>query len=131
MTGATVPRPAGRTALTIGGRPPEDRDDMQVQISDRTHRLPAELRAYVDEKVKSLGDHLDLIAGADVEFIRDLKKRPEPVHVVKINLHLLGHRLPGLRVSETGLDPRVTFDVALARISDEVDQLKERVKAHP
>jgi ribosome-associated translation inhibitor RaiA len=104
---------------------------MQVQISDRTHNLPAELRAYVDEKVKSLGDHLDLIAGADVEFIRDLKKRPEPLHVVKINLHLLGHRLPGLRVSETGLDPRVTFDVALARISDEVDQLKERVKAHP
>jgi ribosome-associated translation inhibitor RaiA len=104
---------------------------MQVHISDRSHHLPAELRAYAEERVKSLGDHLDLIAGADVEFILDLKKRPEPLHVVKINLHLLGHRLPGLRVSETGREPRATFDVAMARIGDEVVQLKERVKAHP
>jgi ribosomal subunit interface protein len=104
---------------------------MQVQISDRTHSLPAELRAYAEERVKSLGDHLDLVAGADVEFIRDLKKRPEPLHVVKINLHLTGHRLPGLRASATGHDPRITFDLALDKISDEVDQLKERVKAHP
>ncbi len=104
---------------------------MHVQISDRTHHLPAELRAYAEERVKTLGDHLDLIAGADVEFILDLKKRPEPLHVVKINLHLLGHRLPGLRVSESGREPRATFDMAMARISDEVVQLKERVKAHP
>jgi ribosome-associated translation inhibitor RaiA len=104
---------------------------MQVQISDRTHHLPAELRAYVEESVKSLDHDLDLVAGADVEFTRDLKKRPEPLHVVKIRLRLLGHRLPGLRVSETGRDPRTTFDVALGRISIEAAQLKERVKAHP
>lgn len=104
---------------------------MQVEISDRTHHLPAELRAYVDEKIKRLGGHLDLIAGADVEFIRDVKKRPEPLHVVKINLHLLGHRLPGLRAGATGHDPRITFDLAMVKIAHEVDQLKERVKAHP
>jgi ribosomal subunit interface protein len=104
---------------------------MQVEISDRTHQLPSELRTYVEERVVSLGDHLDLIAGADVEFIRDLKKRPEPLYVVKINLHLLGHRLPGLRAGATGHDPRITFDLALAKISGEVTQLKERVKAHP
>jgi len=104
---------------------------MQVEISDRTHRLPADLRAHVDEKIKSLGGHLDLIARADVEFIRDVKKRPEPLHVVKINLHLLGHRLPGLRAGATGHDPRITFDLAMVKIAHEVDQLKERVKAHP
>jgi len=104
---------------------------MQVQISDRTHHLPGELRAYVDEKVRSLADHLDLIAGADVEFILDVKKRPEPLHVVKINLHLLGHRLPGLRAGATGHDPRITFDLAMARISNELDRLKERVTTHP
>jgi ribosomal subunit interface protein len=104
---------------------------MQVQISDRTHRLPDELRAYVEERVKSLGDHLDLVAGADVEFILDLKKRPEPLHVVKINLHLLGHRLPGVRASATGRDPRATFDAAMATIGDEMAQLNERVKEHP
>lgn len=104
---------------------------MQVQISDRTHHLSAELRAYVEERVKSLGEHLDLIAGADVEFIRDVKKRPEPLHVVKINLHLVGHRLPGLRAGATGHEPRITFDLALAKISAEVSQLKEKVKGHP
>ncbi|HSP08510.1 MAG TPA: HPF/RaiA family ribosome-associated protein [Candidatus Dormibacteraeota bacterium] len=104
---------------------------MQVQISDRTHHLPAELRAYVEDRVLSLDDHMAVVAGADVEFSRDLKKRPEPLHVVKINLHLLGHRLPGLHVSETGHDARITFDVALTRISSEVDRLKERVTSHP
>jgi ribosomal subunit interface protein len=104
---------------------------MQVQISDRTHHLSAELRAYVEEKVKSLGEHLDLIAGADVEFSRDVKKRPQPLHVVEISLHLVGHRLPGLRAGATGHEPRITFDLAMAKIAHEVDQLKERVKAHP
>lgn len=104
---------------------------MQVHISDRTHQLQPELRAYAEERLKSLGDQIDLVAGADVEFIRDLKKRPEPLHVVKINIHLLGHRLPGLRASKTGRDPRVTFDVAMATIGDEMAQLKERVKEHP
>lgn len=104
---------------------------MQVQISDRTHHLQADLRAYAETRVLSLDDHLALVARADVEFSRDLKKRPEPLYVVKINLRLLGHRLPGLHVSETGHDPRVTFDVALARISTEVDRLKERVTTHP
>jgi ribosome-associated translation inhibitor RaiA len=104
---------------------------MQVQISDRSHHLPAGLRAYAEERVQSLDDHLALVARADIEFSRDLKKRPEPLHVVKINLRLRGHRLPGLHVSETGQDPRITFDVALARISNEVDRLKERVTTHP
>ena len=104
---------------------------MQIQISDRSHHLPAELRAHVEKRIESLDDHLALVAGADVEFSRDLKRRPEPLHVVKINLRLLGHRLPGLHVSETGHDPRNTFDVALARISNEVDRLKERVTTHP
>lgn len=104
---------------------------MQIEISDRAHDLSDELRAYVEERINSLSEHLDLIAGADVEFLREVKKRPHPLHEVKINLHLLGHRLPGLRAGATGHEPRITFDLAMAKIVAEAAQLKERVKAHP
>ena len=78
-----------------------------------------------------LADHLDLITAAEVEFDRDLKKRREPLHVVKITLHLVGYRLRDLRASETGRDQRATFDLAMAKIDSEVTQLKERVREHP
>jgi ribosomal subunit interface protein len=103
---------------------------MEIEISDRAHDLQDELRTYVEERINSLGEHLDLIAGADVEFLRDVKKRPHPLHEVKINLHLLGHRLPGLRASATGHEPRITFDLAMAKIAAEASQLKEKVKDH-
>ena len=78
-----------------------------------------------------LADHFDLITAAEVEFDRDLKKRREPLHVVKVTVHVLGHRLPDIRAHETGRDLRATFDLAMDKIDGEVTQLKERVRAHP
>ena len=104
---------------------------MEVAIHDRTHKLTAEVRTYVEKKVMGLGDHFDLITAADVEFDRDLKKRREPLHVVKISLRLLGHRLPDVRAHETGRDLRTTFDLAMDKVEGEATQLKERVRAHP
>jgi ribosomal subunit interface protein len=105
--------------------------EVEVAIHDRTHNLPTEVRAYVEKKVMGLADHFDLISAGEVEFDRDLKKRREPLHVVKISLHLLGHRLPDVRAHETGRDLRATFDLAMDKIDGEVTQLKERVRAHP
>ena len=104
---------------------------MEVAIHDRTHNLPIEIRAYVEKKVMGLADHFDLITAAEVEFDRDLKKRREPLHVVKVTLHVVGHRLPDVRARETGRDLRTTFDVAMDKIDGEVTQLKERATAHP
>ena len=104
---------------------------LEVAIHDRTHHLSTEVRAYVESKVLGLGDHFDLVTTAEVEFDRDVKKRREPLHFVKITVHLVGHRLPDLRASETGRDQRTTFDLAMACIDGEVTGLKERVRAHP
>ena len=104
---------------------------MEVAIHDRTHNLPTEVRAYVERKVIGLADHFDLITAAEVEFDRDVKKRREPLHVVKVTLHVVGHRLPDVRAHEVGRDLRATFDLAMDKIVGEVTQLKERVTAHP
>jgi ribosome-associated translation inhibitor RaiA len=104
---------------------------MDIAIRDRGDHLPAELRAYVDMKVRGFRDHLDLVNSVDVEFDRDVKRRPEPLHVVKITLQLLAHRTPDLRVKETGRDQRATFDLAMARVEAAAVQLKGRIKAHP
>jgi len=104
---------------------------MEVAIHDRTHKLPTEIRAYVEKKVMAIADHFDLITTAEIEFDRDLKKRPEPLHVVKVSLHVLGHRMPELRAHEIGPDMLSTFDLAMDKIDGEVTQLKERVRGHP
>ncbi|HYL08078.1 MAG TPA: HPF/RaiA family ribosome-associated protein [Candidatus Udaeobacter sp.] len=104
---------------------------MDVVIRNRTDHLPAELRDYVEKKVKRLGDHLDLVSSVDVEFDRDVRKRPTPLHAVKITLHLLARRTPDFRVRETGRYQRANFDVAMARMEAEAAHLKERIKAHP
>ena len=78
-----------------------------------------------------LADHFDLITAAEVEFDRDVKKRREPLHVVKVTLHVVGYRLPDVRAHEVGRDLRATFDLAMDKIVGEVTQLKERVTAHP
>ncbi|HEY8840678.1 MAG TPA: ribosome-associated translation inhibitor RaiA [Candidatus Dormibacteraeota bacterium] len=101
-----------------------------MAVHDRTHSLPSDIRAYVENKVSGLADHFDLISAAEVEFDRDLKKRREPLHVVKVTLHLVGRRLRDLRASETGLDQRATFDRAVEKIDGELTRMKERVKAH-
>ena len=103
---------------------------MEVAVHDRTHSLPSDIRAYVENKVSGLADHFDLISAAEVEFDRDLKKRREPLHVVKVTLLLVGRRLRDLRASETGLDQRATFDRAVEKIDGELTRMKERVKAH-
>lgn len=103
---------------------------MKVAIHDRTQDVSPEVRTYVEDKVIGLADHFDLISAAEVEFDRDLKKRREPLHVVKVTLHLVGHRLRDLRASETGHDQRATFDLLMAKIDGEVTRLKEQVRAH-
>lgn len=103
---------------------------MDVVIRDRADHLPGQFRAYVNKKVGRLADYLDLATSADVEFDRDAKKRPEPLHVVKITLHLLAHRAHDLHAREIGRDQRATFDVAMARIEAEAVLLKEKIKAH-
>jgi ribosomal subunit interface protein len=104
---------------------------MEVTIHDRTRDLPTEVHAYVKRKVMGLSDHFDLISAAEVEFDRDVKKRREPLHVVKVTLHLVGHRLRDLRASETGRDQLATFDLLMEKIDGEVTRLKRRVRAHP
>jgi len=104
---------------------------MDVIIRDRTNELQAQLRAYVDKKVRALSDYIDLASSAEVEFDRDVKKRPEPLHVVKITLHVLARRTHDLRVKEIGRDQRVAFDLAMTRIGAQAAELKARIKAHP
>lgn len=103
---------------------------MDVMIRDRAEDLQVEFRAYVDRKVRGLFDYIDLARLAEVEFDRDLKKRPTPLHVVKVTLHLVARRAPFLRVTETGRDQRATFDLAMVRMGEKAAQLKERIKAH-
>jgi ribosomal subunit interface protein len=104
---------------------------MEAEVHDRTHELSSELRVYVEKKVIGLADHFDLITAADVEFDRDVKRRRAPLHVAKVTLHLVGHRLRELRASAAGRGQRATFDVVMGKIEGEVTRLKERVKAHP
>jgi ribosomal subunit interface protein len=104
---------------------------VKVAIHDRTQDVSPEVKTYVEDKVIGLADHFDLISAAEVEFDRDLKKRREPLHVVKVTLHLVGHRLRDLRASETGHDQLATFDLLMAKIDGEVTRLKEQVRAHP
>jgi ribosomal subunit interface protein len=104
---------------------------MEVTIHDRTHTVEPSLRSYAAQKVASLADHFDLIRSAEVEFDRDLKKRRQPQQVVKITLHLLGHRLADLRAHETGRQQRATFDLAMDKLDGELTQLKEQVRSHP
>lgn len=109
----------------------EDPIRMEVNIHDRARTIGPSFRNYAAKKVASLAEHFDLVRSAEVEFDCDLKKRRQPRQVVKITLHLLGHRLADLRASETGRDQRVTFDLAVDKLDGELTQLKERVKAHP
>lgn len=104
---------------------------MDVVIRDRTDHLPAEVREYVERKVRGLEDYLDLVRSVDVEFDREVRRRPDPLHVVKITLDVLAHRTSDVRVKETGRDQRATFDVAMARMEAAAAQLKERIKADP
>jgi ribosomal subunit interface protein len=108
-----------------------DPTDMEVAIHDRTHDVTAEERGYAERKVAALADHFDLIARAEVEFDRDVKKRREPLYVVKVTLHLIGHRLHDLRAHESGRDLRATVDLLMDKIDGELTTLKERVKPHP
>ncbi len=104
---------------------------MDIVIRDRTDHLPSEVEAYVEKKVRRLGAHLNLVTAVDVEFDREVKKRPEPLYVVKITLHTMAHRSPDLRVKETGREQRATFDLAMTRMESEAAQLKKRIKQHP
>ena len=72
---------------------------MEVTIHDRTHTVGPELHSYAAKKVASLADHFDLIRPAEIEFDRDLKKRRQPLEVVKVTPYLLGHRLGDLRAT--------------------------------
>ncbi|HUZ87580.1 MAG TPA: HPF/RaiA family ribosome-associated protein [Candidatus Baltobacterales bacterium] len=104
---------------------------MEVAIHDRTHHVPAEDISYAQGKLSTIAGRFDLVARAELEFDRDLKKRPHPLYVVKVQLYLIGHRLSDLRAHETGRDLRATVDLLMDKIDGELTTLKERVKAHP
>jgi ribosome-associated translation inhibitor RaiA len=103
---------------------------MEIAIHDRTHNVPAEDMRYAGYKLSTIAGRFDVVARAELEFDRDLKKRPVPLYVVKVNLRLIGHRLTDLRAHETGRDLRATVDLLMAKIDGELNTLKERVKAH-
>jgi ribosomal subunit interface protein len=128
---ARVPLFAGRLALVSAQAALKNARVMDVTIHDRTQTVEPAFRGYAAEKVASLADQFDLIRSAEIEFDRDLKKRRQPLHVVKITLHLLGHRLAALRAHETGRDQRATFDLAVDKLDGELTQLKDRVTQHP
>jgi ribosomal subunit interface protein len=125
-----VPQSAGLLALPNLHAARENPFGMEVTIHDRTHTVGPELRSYAATKVASLTDHFDLIRSAEVEFDRDLKKRRQPLEVVKITVHLLGHRLADLRAHATGGEQRATFDLAIDKLDGELAELKEQVKSH-
>ena len=100
-------------------------------VRDRTDRVSDDVRRYASERLLALGHHLDLISRAEVEFDLDSKRSQEPLHVVKVNLDLLGADLPFLRSREVSRDLRTALDLAMESVGREVDELKRRVKAHP
>jgi ribosomal subunit interface protein len=105
--------------------------EMEVLIHDRTHDLTTEERAYAAQKLAAIGDHFNMVARAELEFDRDVKKRRDPLHVVKVTLHLIGRRLPDLRAHEIGPDRRAAFDLLMDKIDGELGELKEKVRPHP
>lgn len=104
---------------------------MEITTHDRTREITAEDRSYAEDKLAAVARHFDLVARADLEFDKDLKKRREPQHVVKVTLHLIGHRLSDLRAHETGRDLRAVVDLVMDKIDGELVALKEQVRPHP
>lgn len=131
QTAARTPHSAARSAFANPDAANENPVGIEVSIHDRTHTVGPAFRTYAAKKVASLADHFDRITWAEVEFDRDLKKRRQPLEVVKITLHLLGHRLADLRAHETGRQQRATFDLAIDKLDGELTQLKEQVTSHP
>ena len=111
--------------------PEPNLDDMETTFHDRNHDVPAEEVTYALRKLDSVVGQFDLVARAEVEFDRDLKKRAIPLYVVKVNLHLIGHRLSDLYAEETGRELRATVDLVIDKIGRELVTLKDRVTAHP
>lgn len=111
--------------------PEPNLDDMEVTFHDRNHDVPAEEVRYALRKLDSVVGQFDLVARAEVEFDRDLKKRAIPLYVVKVNLHLIGHRLSDLYAEETGRELRATVDLVIDKIGRELVTLKDRITAHP
>jgi ribosomal subunit interface protein len=103
-----------------------------MEVSVRSHGPDPGLdfRDFAAAKVSALAHHFAPITSAEVEFATDLKRRPHPVHVAKITLHLTGHRLPDLRAHAEGSDARVAFDLALVKLDAELVRLKEQVESH-
>lgn len=115
----------------IHSYPEPNSDDMEITFHDRNHDVPAELVRYALRKLDSVVGRSELVARAEVEFDRDLKKRPSPLYVVKVNLHLIGHRLSDLHAEETGRELRATVDLVIDKIGGELVKLKDRITAHP
>lgn len=103
---------------------------MEVLIHDRTNAVGKEFRDYATKRVERLADHFHPIASAELEFDSDAKRRQESLHIVKMTLHLLGHRLPNLRVHTTGKDLRGTFDLMMDKAHAEITRLKEKTEEH-
>ena len=108
-----------------------DRTAMEIATHDRTHQVTEEERAYAEKKLAAVVHGVRAVARADIEFDRDLKKRPDPMYVVKVTLHLIGHRLPDLRGSETGRHLRAVVDLLMDKIDGELHAYREVRLRHP
>jgi hypothetical protein len=67
---------------------------MEVAIHDRTHNLPAEIRAYIARRVMGLADNFDLLTAAGCGLFLRSRSNSTSLHVVKVTLRVLGHRMP-------------------------------------
>ena len=104
---------------------------MEIQIHDRSHDVSAEERSHAEEKLAAVAAHSEFVERAELEFDRDLRRRPNPLHVVKVTLWLRGHRMPNLRAHESGSELRTVVDRAMDKIDRELSHLKERIKTQP
>ncbi len=100
---------------------------MKVVLHDRTNGLGQEVRDTAHRKLTRLARHFGRVADAEVEFSEERKRSGLATTVVRINLHLDGHRTPVLQARERGADPLSALDLALDKIDRQVVAFKEKV----
>jgi putative sigma-54 modulation protein len=100
---------------------------VKVVLHDRTNGLGQEVRDTAHRKLTRLARHFGRVADAEVEFSEERKRSGLATTVVRINLHLDGHRTPVLQARERGADPLSALDLALDKIDRQVVAFKEKV----
>ncbi len=100
---------------------------MKVVLLDRTNGLGQEVRETANRKLNRLARHFGKVVDAEVEFSEERKQSDLTTFVVRILLHLDGHRAPALYARERGTDPQSALDLALDKIDRQLVEFKEKV----